>query len=372
MRALINSLILCLATAVLVGCAEVGVSSSKQDEALAILRRIEVPAPTDITSYEEKYFGKLSRVTFSRVGDDYDADVTADGRWMVFTSTRNTKQPQIYMKNLSGGTAVIMKTNQATPCVHPSFSPDGKWIAYASYKNGNYDIWVMPADRNGAAEQITSSPFHELHPSWSPDGKKIVFMTYSETRSWNIQIWDSATTQVATITQGMCPEWSPVPGDETIVFQKARKRDIPWFGVWTVQSDGTQLTEVVAEAEWAAIDPSWSRDARYIVFTSVYKSIEAKAESRRTKGDDIWIVARDGTRQRRLTSDSRPDWSPRWACKDRIYFSSTREGHANVWSVQVPENLDATASAYDELMKKARDMSTTDDTTPVPPVNVVP
>jgi eukaryotic-like serine/threonine-protein kinase len=56
----------------------------------------------------------------------------------------------------------------------PTFSPDGRFIAYASDKAGNFDIWVQPV-AGGDAVQVTKSPAAETQPSWSPDGSTIAF-----------------------------------------------------------------------------------------------------------------------------------------------------------------------------------------------------
>jgi Tol biopolymer transport system component len=56
----------------------------------------------------------------------------------------------------------------------PAFSPDGRSIAYASDRNGNFDIWVQPVD-GGQARQITTSSAQDTQPTWSPDGRTIVY-----------------------------------------------------------------------------------------------------------------------------------------------------------------------------------------------------
>src|ERR671912_1263820 len=55
-----------------------------------------------------------------------------------------------------------------------TLSPDGRFVAYASDRSGNFDIWVQPTT-GGDAVQITRSPAHETQPDWSPDGANIVF-----------------------------------------------------------------------------------------------------------------------------------------------------------------------------------------------------
>jgi len=56
----------------------------------------------------------------------------------------------------------------------PTFSPDGRFVAYSSDKAGNFDIWVQPV-AGGDAVQVTKSTAHETQPAWSPDGSSIVF-----------------------------------------------------------------------------------------------------------------------------------------------------------------------------------------------------
>jgi eukaryotic-like serine/threonine-protein kinase len=53
------------------------------------------------------------------------------------------------------------------------FSPDGKWIAYASSENGPFEVFVRPFPLSGAKFRI--SPRGGGHPLWSPDGKEIFF-----------------------------------------------------------------------------------------------------------------------------------------------------------------------------------------------------
>jgi dipeptidyl aminopeptidase/acylaminoacyl peptidase len=56
----------------------------------------------------------------------------------------------------------------------PTWSPDGKFIAYVSNHGGNVDIWVQPL-AGGRAVRVTSDPANDWQPDWSPDGNNIVF-----------------------------------------------------------------------------------------------------------------------------------------------------------------------------------------------------
>src|SRR2546430_14283276 len=61
----------------------------------------------------------------------------------------------------------------------PTWSPDGRFIAYSSDRRGNFDIWVQPMGE-GDPVQVTKSPAHDWQPDLSPDGNRIVFPSESE------------------------------------------------------------------------------------------------------------------------------------------------------------------------------------------------
>src|SRR3989454_1391106 len=61
----------------------------------------------------------------------------------------------------------------------PTWSPDGRFIAYSSDRRGNFDIWVQPVGE-GEPVQVTKSPAHDWQPDWSPDGNRIVFRSERE------------------------------------------------------------------------------------------------------------------------------------------------------------------------------------------------
>ena len=56
----------------------------------------------------------------------------------------------------------------------PTLSPDGRFLAYASDRAGNFDIWVQPV-AGGNPLQVTTEPEADTHPAWSPDGSTIVY-----------------------------------------------------------------------------------------------------------------------------------------------------------------------------------------------------
>ena len=58
--------------------------------------------------------------------------------------------------------------------VYPRFSPDGQWIAFSSDRNGNLDVYVIPAE-GGTAKQLTFHSADDTVQGWTPDGRAVLF-----------------------------------------------------------------------------------------------------------------------------------------------------------------------------------------------------
>ncbi len=78
----------------------------------------------------------------------------------------------IYTLPISGGEAKLIDGGMAFDS-QPKFSPDGKWIAFLSDRDGNENVWIMRADGTDA-KQLSKDPTAEFaSPSWSPDGNYV-------------------------------------------------------------------------------------------------------------------------------------------------------------------------------------------------------
>src|SRR2546421_3762121 len=58
--------------------------------------------------------------------------------------------------------------------VYARFSPDGKWIAFSSDRNGNLDVFIIPSE-GGAAKQLTFHSADDNVLGWTPDSRNVLF-----------------------------------------------------------------------------------------------------------------------------------------------------------------------------------------------------
>jgi len=91
-----------------------------------------------------------------------------------------------------------------------SYSPDGKWISYVSDQSGREEIFVVPVDGSGPAQQITDIDALKLSYNWSPDSKDMIF-TASDDKLRKLTVASKQTTVLDSSRYGGfgAPVWSP-------------------------------------------------------------------------------------------------------------------------------------------------------------------
>jgi TolB protein len=108
--------------------------------------------------------------------DDRDPSVGPDEKTVAFASNRDGAWDLYALDLLNGETRRLTQT--AGFDGHPTWSPDGRWIAYDSYSGSDYDIWILSTDGSQAPIQLTNHPAKDINPTWDPgSGRRIVFMS---------------------------------------------------------------------------------------------------------------------------------------------------------------------------------------------------
>jgi Tol biopolymer transport system component len=144
---------------------------------------------------------------------------------------------------------------------HPSWSPDGNKIAFASdrdHPGKGMHIYIMNIDGNSA---YRLSNINCTTPNWSPDGRKIA-ASCEKDGEYGISIINTDNSDVVRLSNfGFSPNWSS--DGKKIIFEGGGDKE---SGVFTIGSDGSNLKNLIRDGG----APSWSPDGEVIVFGATF------------------------------------------------------------------------------------------------------
>ena len=116
-------------------------------------------------------------MAFHRISDPQPSP---DGQWVAYVVTdmdiaENRGNSDLWLVPATGGEPRRL-TASPKHDRHPTWSPDGKWLAFESNRDGDFQIYVIPTD-GGEARKLTTLATGATQPVWSPDGKHIAFVS---------------------------------------------------------------------------------------------------------------------------------------------------------------------------------------------------
>jgi len=168
-------------------------------------------------------------------------------------------------------TLTIEKLYMTRQIGRPTWSPDGKSIAFISNMSGRNNIWVVPSD-GGWPVQLTVSDQRQSAPTWSPDGKWIAYQSdYDGDELWDIFLVSPKTGKVVNLTSTReiaetDPTWSP-DGRYLAYLVKPKTSATPEIDIYdTLMREVKHLTANTPQDKRNS-NPIWSRDGKYIVYS---------------------------------------------------------------------------------------------------------
>jgi TolB protein len=221
-----------------------------------------------------------------------------DGRTIAYTSYRRGF-PDVYLSMIYQGT--FETPAGGTDRVHnwlASWSPDGTRIAFTSNRDGNPELYVMNRDGSNL-RRLTNHPSIDTSPTWSPGGNEIAF---TSDRSGTPQIYITSSDALGTArrisseTYADRPTWSSPPYNE-IAFAA---RTGPGYDI-RIYDVATGETRQVTFGEGTNESPAFAPNGRHIAFAST-----------RRGRSQIFIIGRDGRGLKQVTESGNnysPDWS---------------------------------------------------------------
>lgn len=245
--------------------------------------------------------GVLQRVLMDPMTQVY-ARWSPDGRQIAFHS-----DGKIWTVPTDGGRPLRLSEDDAESW-RPAWSPNGEEIAAMASRNGNLDLWALPA-QGGEARRITTDPAPDVNSGggtvWSPDGREIVFRS---NRSGN---WD----------------------------------------IWAIPSAGGRARQLTSHPAFD-FGPGWAPDGRWVVFHS------DREGGRLFGGGRVWRVpAAGGEAEPVLDEDS---WSLLFAPGgETVYFAARREGRGNLYEKEFGSSTDRQLT---DFVGRSGYLGTLDDT----------
>ncbi len=242
----------------------------------------------------------------------------------------------------------------------PDWSPDGKRIVYASYRDDAIELRLLdPA--TGDDMPLLANGAVNLEPRWSPDGKRIAFTSSVYEGRWHIFAAevsaDGAASNVqrvtddresglpryyyGTVDQWLSPTWSPDGGELIALSNRGHIWGSGGFWRLPAGTGGAPREIHYEETTWKA-RPDWSRDGRRVVYSSYLGR----------QWHQLWLMTPEGGDPLQLTYGDFDATAPRWSPDGRrVAYISNEGGNTSLWTVGVPGGRRAPVRAVTRIYR---------------------
>ena len=313
-------------------------------------------APASAFPQSEEHLRNIKQLTFG--GENAEAYFSADGRKLIFQSTRDGREcDQIFTMNVDGSDVKIVSNGTGrTTCAYffpnlgrllyssthlggaacpprPDFSQGYVWAIYPSY-----DIFI--ARPNGSQiQQLTKTPGYDAEATISPNGKKIVFTSMRD-GDLDIYTMDANGRNVRRLTTEVGYDGGPFfsPDGSQIVYRahhpqtEKEKSDYQrllkdnlirpsTLELWVMNADGSNKRQITRNGK-ANFAPYFFPDGKRIIFSS-------NLNDPKGRDFDLYKINIDGTGLERITFNDTFDGFPMFSPNGKqIVFASNRNAKA--------------------------------------------
>jgi tricorn protease len=220
--------------------------------------------------------------------------ISPDGKTIVFCY-----KGDIYKINSEGGTATPLTLSEGHDFM-PAWSPDGKWISFASDRSGNFDIYLISAE-GGQAKRLTYHSANDYPQCFSQDGKTVLFSSTRMDHADYIQF-----------PSGRLPE------------------------LYSVSVNGGKETQMLSIA---ADDVKLNKAGDKMLFHD-RKGYEDPWRKHHTSSvtRDIWMYDKKENKFTNISNLSGEERNPVWSADEKtVYYLSEKSGSFNIWKMSLAD-----------------------------------
>lgn len=217
----------------------------------------------------------------------------------------------------------------------PAWNKSGKEFVFTALENNQFKL-VRANIEGGRKTYITRTPIG--NEDGEPDIKNNVILCHTKINGkWQIVTLNYDGTEITLVCEGYSSKWHPTENKFVFI------RD---GGIFEMDLDLNQATEIYKDADFPCYKPSYSKDGKYILFeqltpvnakgtmtSSLTKRIVSIANSR--TNFHLYLISSDGMNKMQLTSGSVDAYSPVWGADNTIFFISAANNKTDIWKAKV-------------------------------------
>src|SRR6266481_928422 len=250
---------------------------------------------------------------YFQIRDVSQPELSPDGQWVAYAvRTRMLKEDKneqrLWMVSTHGGDSIPL-TAEGVSSSHPRWSPDGKYLAFLSARNGGKNqVWLLDR-RGGEAQKLTEVAQGINDFEWSPDSTRLVLILQDPKPE------DAEAAKDKDKDKPAAKPKTPPPlvidrlqfKQDTVGYLDRRRDHLYVFDV------ASKKTAQLTSGDFDDTEPAWSPDGKSLAFSS-----NRSSDPDRNYNSDIWVVGADnsdkGAHLTQVTtnpgSDRAPAWSP--------------------------------------------------------------
>ena len=198
------------------------------------------------------------------------SDFLSDGNWHASPSAKRVAveaRGDLWTLPAKHGQPRNLTATSGVAEREPTWSPDGRWIAYMSDASGDYELWVVPSDGRGEPRRVTTdgAPYR-YSLSWSPDSKHISLLV----KGGHLELVDVATGEVTRVASDPLSQYPST-------LEATWSHDSGWLAytradeasgnrsIWLYEVATGQATQVTSDF-FSQSSPTFDREGDYLYF----------------------------------------------------------------------------------------------------------